>query len=157
MDEHHRHHRPVVGHKFSIAAVSADDAVDGVAIVGRPVARGRDDGWTLEVTHLCVADRRRDACSFLYAASARAAWALGYQSIGTYTLTSETGASLRGAGWTQVHITAGGSWSTPSRVRVDGKFPPEPKVLWEAVNGRAAVAELPSYHAEADPQGKMIL
>lgn len=40
----HRHHRPPIGHKFSIGA--ADEAGDlvGVAIVGRPVARQLDDG-----------------------------------------------------------------------------------------------------------------
>jgi hypothetical protein len=50
--EHHRHHRAVVGHKFSLGATLADKIV-GVAIVGRPVARRRDDGMTLEVTRLC--------------------------------------------------------------------------------------------------------
>ncbi len=45
--EHHRHHRPVAGHKFSIGCADGEDIV-GVAIVGRPVARYLDDGWTLE-------------------------------------------------------------------------------------------------------------
>ena len=45
---HHRHHKPVVGHKFSIA-VSEEDKVVGVAIVGRPVSRMLDNGWILEV------------------------------------------------------------------------------------------------------------
>ena len=47
--QHHRHHQPVVGHKYSIGCESDGDVV-GVAIVGRPVARGLDDGRTLEVT-----------------------------------------------------------------------------------------------------------
>lgn len=45
---YHRHHKPVVGHKFSVAAAASGEVV-GVAIVGRPVSRYLDDGWTLEV------------------------------------------------------------------------------------------------------------
>lgn len=68
---HHRHHRPVVGHKFSIGC-SAGGALVGAAIVGRPVSRHLDDGWTLEVNRLCT-DGTKNACSFLYAAAWRAA------------------------------------------------------------------------------------
>jgi hypothetical protein len=39
----HRHHKPVVGHKFSIAALH-DGNIVGVVIVGRLIARMRDDG-----------------------------------------------------------------------------------------------------------------
>ena len=41
---HHRHHKPVPGCKFCLA-VSSGEQVHGVAIVGRPVGRGFDDGW----------------------------------------------------------------------------------------------------------------
>src|SRR5690606_25655028 len=75
--KHHRHHRGVVGHLFSIGAVLGE-AVVGVVIVGRPVARLRDDGETAEVTRLCT-DGTRNACSFLYGAATRAAFALGYR------------------------------------------------------------------------------
>lgn len=92
----HRHHKPVVGHKFSIGC-EADGRLAGVAIVGRPVSRYLDDGKTLEVNRLCT-DGTKNACSFLYAAAARAARAMGYQRIITYTLDTEGGASLRGAG-----------------------------------------------------------
>ena len=74
--EHHRHHKPVVGHKFSIACTDGEKIV-GVAIVGRPVARYLDDGWTLEVNRCCT-DGTRNACSMLYAAAWRAARAMGY-------------------------------------------------------------------------------
>src|SRR5690606_504324 len=90
---HHRHHGAVVGHRFSLGAALGDTIV-GVAIVGRPVARHRDDGMTLEVTRLCT-DGTRNACSFLYGACARAAFALGYTRIGTYILASENGASIK--------------------------------------------------------------
>jgi len=125
---HHRHHKQVIGHKFSLGAAK-DGKIVGVAIVGRPVARLRDDGETLEVTRLCT-DGTRNACSFLYGACARAAFALGFKRIGTYILASEPGASLTGAGWRQVAQTSGGSWSRGNRPRVD-KHPTEPKLLWE--------------------------
>jgi hypothetical protein len=124
----HRHHGPVVGHKFSLGAVK-DDTVVGVAIVGRPVARARDDGLTLEVARLAT-DGTKNACSFLYGASARAAFALGYKRVGTYILASENGATLRASGWRLIGETPGRSWSVPSRPRVD-KHPLQKKLLFE--------------------------
>jgi hypothetical protein len=114
---HHRHHGPVQGHKFSIGA-SVGDTLVGVAIVGRPVSRRRDDGLTLEVTRLCT-DGTRNACSFLYGAAARAAFALGFTRIGTYIRADENGRSVIGAGWRLVGQTPGRSWSVPSRPRKD--------------------------------------
>lgn len=124
----HRHHKPVVGHKFSLGAVK-DSTIVGIVIVGRPVSRHRDDGKTLEVTRLCT-DGTPNACSFLYGAAARAAFALGYQKIGTYTLPEEGGASLRASGWKLIGERGGGSWSVPSRHRID-KHPLQTKFLWE--------------------------
>lgn len=127
---HHRHHTPPAGHKFSIAALAGGELVD-VVIVGRPVARRRDDGFTLEVTRLCT-NGHRNACSFLYGAASRAAFALGYSRIGTYVLKSEPGTSLIAAGWKLIAETPGKSWSVPSRPRLD-KHPIEPKLLFERV------------------------
>jgi len=128
VERHHRHHKRVVGHKFSIGAMQENELV-GVVIVGRPVARMRDDGLTLEVTRLCT-DGTRNACSFLYGSAARAAFALGYRRIGTYTLASENGVSLRASGWRLIAERKGRSWDTPSRRRTD-KHPTENKLLWE--------------------------
>ncbi len=124
----HRHHTPPAGHKYSIGAVDGDDLV-GVVIVGRPVARRRDDGMTLEVTRLCT-NGHRNACSFLYGRAAKAAFALGYTRIGTYILKSEPGTSLAAAGWQLIGETPGKSWSVPSRPRTD-KHPIEPKLLFQ--------------------------
>lgn len=96
VEQYHRHHGPVVGHKFSIG-LSDGEKIVGVAIVGRPVARHLDDGWTLEVNRLCT-DGTRNACSMLYAAAWRAARAMGYKRLVTYILDTENGASLRAAG-----------------------------------------------------------
>ncbi|OYZ15606.1 MAG: hypothetical protein B7Y35_05940 [Sphingomonadales bacterium 28-64-96] len=128
--QHHRHLTPPQGHKFSIAAMAGDKLV-GVVIVGRPVARRRDDGLTLEVTRLCT-DGTANACSFLYGAARRAAFALGYRRIGTYILKREPGTSLAAAGWKLIGETPGKSWSVPSRPRIDA-HPIEPKMLWESV------------------------
>lgn len=136
--QHHRHRGPVVGAKFCIAAaalIGPDPAmawpeVVGVVIVGRPVARHLDDTFTLEVNRLCT-DGTRNACSLLYAAAWRAARALGYSKLITYTLTSEQGASLRAAGWKVVGEVKGRSWSAPSRPRID-TAPHQDKLRWEA-------------------------
>ena len=87
--EHHRHHRPVTGHKFSLGCAH-DGRLVGVAIVGRPVSRYLDNGRTLEVNRLCSTGEK-NVCSFLYGAAARAAKALGYSRIITYTLDTEPG------------------------------------------------------------------
>lgn len=76
VDEHHRHHKRPIGHKFSIA-VYDDDRLCGVAMVGSPVSRYFDDNLTLEVNRVCT-DGTRNACSMLYGAAWRAARALGY-------------------------------------------------------------------------------
>ncbi len=128
--QHHRHHRPVVGHKFSLAVVDSAGLVRGVAIAGRPVARFLDDGWTLEVNRVAT-DGCPNACSSLYGAVRRATFALGYRKLITYTLPEEGGASLRAAGWRCIGEAGGGSWSSASRPRVD-KHPTQVKLRWEA-------------------------
>ena len=103
----HRHNRPVVGAKFSVAVTDCSGELRGVAIAGRPVSRHFDDGLSIEITRLCT-DGTRNACSMLYAAARRAAKAMGYQRVYTYTLPTEGGASLRAAGFTLDHDRAGG-------------------------------------------------
>lgn len=128
VSEHHRHHTPPVGHLFSIAAYEGE-RLAGVVIVGRPVARERQDGLTAEVTRLCT-DGTPNACSFLLGKAARAALALGYRRIGTYTLVRESGASPRAAGWHAVaEVRPNRTWDTPARRRAGTRT--EAKVLWE--------------------------
>lgn len=129
VEAHHRHHRKVVGHKFSIGVVDESGEMRGIAIVGRPVSRHRDDGFTLEVTRLAT-DGCANAPSSLYSAAWRAARAMGYRRIGTYTLATEPGTSLRAAGWRVVHEVRGASWSRTGRPRTD-KHPTVDKRLWE--------------------------
>jgi hypothetical protein len=99
VDNFHRHNKAPQGGVFAVG-VSDGAALVGVAIVGRPVARMLDDGQTLEVTRCCVLDDApRNACSFLYGRCWQAARALGWRKMVTYTLQSESGASLRGRLW----------------------------------------------------------
>ena len=131
VDSLHRHHKPVRGHRFSIG-LEVQGKYVGAAIVGRPVARNCEPYTTAEVTRL-VTDGTKNACSFLYAACARAAEAMGFDRIQTYILSSETGASLRAAGWTEEHIVEGRQWE-----HTDGKprrtdQPTEDKIRWAKV------------------------
>lgn len=125
----HRHHKPPQGAKFALSAWYSEEMV-GVAIVGRPVSRILDDGLTAEVIRVAT-DGTRNACSFLYGASKRAAQAMGYRKVVTYTLPEETGASLRAVGWTRLGVAGGGSWSRPSRPREDSA-PTQEKIRWES-------------------------
>jgi len=127
--QYHRHHDPSIGWKFGIAANDGEKVV-GVVMVGRPVARHLDDGWTLEVTRCCT-DGTKNANSLLYGAAWRATKAMGYRRLITYTLASERGTSLTAAGWRSLYEVKGRSWSCPSRPRVD-THPLGQKTLWEA-------------------------
>lgn len=128
VETHHRHHKPDRGCIFCVA-VESEGRIVGVAIVGRPKSRNLQDGYTAEVTRLAT-DGTRNACSILYAASWRAARALGYRRIGTYTLPDEGGASLRAAGWRLIGEAGGGSWDRTDRPRVDC-HPLQVKLRWE--------------------------
>ena len=111
---HHRHHRPQFGALFALACCDESGAVRGVATVSRPVSRLLEDGYTCEVNRVAT-DGTRNVCSMLLGAARRAAFALGYDRIITYTLPSEGGASLRGAGWVQDGETKGSENAWASR------------------------------------------
>ncbi len=95
--ENHRHNKPPVGHKLSIACYEGK-RLCGVCMVGRPVSRYLDDGLTLEVNRFCT-DETKNACSKLYGAAQRAAKALGYKRLITYTREDENGNTLRASNW----------------------------------------------------------
>lgn len=114
---HHRHHKPPVGSIFQIAC-KIDDVIVGVIIVGRPVSRLLDDGFTVEVSRCCT-NGYKNACSFLYSAAWRAARAMGYRRLITYILSSESGVSLKASNFKYVGKTKGQSWNRPNRPRKD--------------------------------------
>lgn len=125
---YHRHHSPSRGGIFAVACATGP-AIRGVAVVGRPVARQLQDGYTAEVTRLAT-DGVRNGCSLLYAAAWRAARAMGYRRIVTYILGTESGISLRAADWKAVHQTRAESWHREARPRVD-TAPLQEKIRWE--------------------------
>jgi hypothetical protein len=130
VESHHRHHRAPVGHLFSIGAAAGDELV-GVAMVGRPVARHYDDGHTVEVIRTAT-DGTDNANSMLYGACWRAAKALGYDRLITYTQAGESGASLRAAGWRVVaERPARPGWDAPSRRRQLRGTENMDRYLWE--------------------------
>jgi hypothetical protein len=114
---------------FAVACANDAGDVVGVAIVGRPLARMLQDGFTAEVTRVAT-DGTRNACSLLYGAAWRACRALGYRKLVTYTLPEEGGGSLRGAGWKCLGEAGGGKWSRADRPRVDA-HPTQVKMRWE--------------------------
>lgn len=135
---HHRHNKPVVGHRYSIGCFDGE-RMCGVAIVGHPVARRLDDGLTVEIYRVCT-DGTYNACSMLYGACARIAREMGYKRIITYTLVSEPGTSLKASGFTNCGEAGGGDWNVPSRPREtvqftlfgeERKYPDEKKIRWE--------------------------
>lgn len=134
VSRHHRHNRAPQGGLFAVAAALGHELV-GVAICGRPVSRHMQDGTTAEVTRCCVLeDAPLGTCSALYAALWRAAKALGWRRLITYTLASECGASLRGAGW---RVLAERKANNPAHWQSrDGRHwsavVGQSKLLWEA-------------------------
>jgi hypothetical protein len=130
-----------------------------VAIAGRPTNRNNDDGQTVEVLRVAV-DGTPNAASALLGACARAAHAIGAARVITYTLDSETGASLRGAGWVREKDGIKSYWLHPgkhgqfaNRLAVEREHFTESKVRW-ARNFRApvvyAMPEVPSVGTQPD-------
>lgn len=122
---HHRHHRPTVGHKFSLGCMKNGKLV-GVAVCGRPVSRHLDDGYTCEINRVCT-DGTQNACSMFYGASCRVAKNMGYEKVVTYTLESEDGASLKASNFQFDGVAGGKKWTGN---RTNGGSPAEMKKRW---------------------------
>lgn len=134
----HRHNKTTGINRFAIGLKCGEQLV-GVAIVGNPKAGALDTGENCEVTRLCT-DGTLNACSMLYGAAARAAKAMGFGKIYTYTLASEPGTSLRAAGFVKdADVRGEKSWDRPSRPRTQTNMfgeesrPTEDKIRWVRV------------------------
>jgi len=129
----HRHNAPPVGSLFQVGA-ALDGELVAVGIAGRPVARHYDDGQTVEITRV-ASSGVDNATSFLYAALRRAAFALGYTRVITYTQADESGASLRAAGYRVVASRPPRKgWNTVSRPRDDAMYQTTERTLWESAS-----------------------
>ena len=131
----HRHNKKVVGCRFCLKAID-EGRIVGVAIVGRPVARMIDQETTAEITRLCVLDDApKNTPSFLYGACRRVWQTMGGAKLITYTLESESGASLRGAGYeVAAHCKPRPrGWGCNVRERENLPIYAEPKIRRETV------------------------
>jgi hypothetical protein len=143
--KHHRHNLPPLSWKFGVG-LSVDGQLVGVAIAGRPVARGLDTETAIEITRVCTIDAK-NGNSRLYGAICRAAAALGYEVAYTYTLQSESGASLKAAGFeVDELLDPRQTWDCPARNRVqtdlfgDPTRPAEAKIRWRKPLVKGSVA-----------------
>ena len=109
----HRHLEDVQGGLFAAACATETGEIVGVAIAGNP-ARVWQGQAKLVITRVATTGHE-NACSALYGALARAAKALGYMEVWTYTLPEEPGISLRAAGFVDMGLTTGGEHDRPSR------------------------------------------
>lgn len=133
---HHRHNLPPRGWRFGVAAWQ-DDRMVGVGVASRPVARGLDDGLTLEIIRTCT-DGTDNANSFIYGALCRAGKALGYHRVVTYTLATESGASLKASGFVvdaelearEAWVYSGGVSREQTDIFGDHRRPPGAKTRW---------------------------
>lgn len=134
VEEFHRHNDPPVSGLFALSAVEDDGFLAGVAIVARPTAPKLQDGVTAEVTRVCVSPfAPKNTCSMLYGRAARIWNEMGGRKIITYTLTTESGASLRAVGWTPkaCRVPSGQGWNNrPGRKRQE-MFYKVAKIRWE--------------------------
>ena len=128
VNTHHRHNVASQGCKFCIALYE-QDVLHGVAICGRPVARGLDDGFTLEINRLCT-DGISNGCSMLYGRACRIAKLMGYKKVITYTLASEPGTSLLAANFICEGEAGGRPWTNAKRTRNDKDSPNGKKTRW---------------------------
>lgn len=130
----HRHNKPTGGGKFAVGA-ELDGLLVAVAIVGRPIARMLNDNYTAEVLRTCTSlAAPKNANSFLYGACWRACRAMGYRKLITYTLATESGSSLRGAGWKvvgKVAPSAAKNWGSSARKREWQPIFGQAKLRWE--------------------------
>jgi hypothetical protein len=137
--EHHRHlKRPITGWLFGVEILDGEGKRVGVACAGRPMARHLQDGLTVEITRVCT-DGTRNACSAAYGALRRAAVALGYRRIITYTRADEPGTACKAAGFRDDGLAGGGEASRPSRPRQASEDPsPKRRWIWTATPRTAA-------------------
>ena len=155
VEVHHRHNLRTSrdGGKFAIAVADGSSVV-GVAIVGNPLSATLMDGFTAEVLRTCVLpDAPKNCNSLLYGACRRIWFEMGGRKILTYTLTEETGASIRGAGWTlaaeiKVHDTNTWGKSDHLKRREQAIFG-QSKRRWEAINHHAT-SDLVSWPSEVN-------
>lgn len=137
-------HLPKIQGGLFATSVWIDDELGGVAIAANPAqvwqGTGRITIARVAARGVLEDPRNKNACSMLYGAICRAAEALGYAEAWTYTLPEETGESLRGAGFEDMGVSAGGEHDRPSRSR-EPAVRSEPKQRWRRKLGKNRLRE----------------
>ena len=139
--EYHTHNKKVAGCKFCIG-VMFNNSLEAVAIVGRPVARKLDDGFTVEILRLATKQKGiKNLCSLLYSRSWRIWKLMGGKRIITYTLEKEKGISLKSCGYTpfkserydkeKTRIFKKGKGWTTRKGRIWQEIQKQKRIRWE--------------------------
>lgn len=153
VQRHHSHHHAPVGGLLA-AAVAEGDRLCCVAVLSRPVARmlaARGD--VAEVTRV-ASDGTRHAASMCIAALTRAALALGWRRVVSYTLLGEAGVSYRAAGWRITSVVAPSDrWHSRAGRSV---VQPGGKVRWET-GPDALPLDLAAQHACESAVGRVVI
>lgn len=127
----HRHRKKIRGGKFALGATFKGQLV-GVVIVGRTTGP-TSDRLRAEVTRLAT-NGHHNACSFLYRRARRVVQAMGYTSLKTYNLTTESGASLRAIGAQREFFVKAREWNRRKRPRAhQGGSQSVDKWRWELI------------------------
>ena len=87
----------------------------------------------IEVTRLCT-DGTPDVCSMLYGAAYRAARAMGYKKVVTYILDTETGSSLKAAGYKCEGKAGGVEWTGKRKPKKPEQYPHQMKTRWVKIS-----------------------
>jgi hypothetical protein len=135
--EKHRHNAPLRSFLVFALGVADNGRLCGAALVGRTANKTFEDGYTLEIRRVAC-DGTKNANSMLYGACARAAKALGYRRLITYTLPSESGASLKATGWINDgvkmhHATTVNNPHARSAILRGDTYPLGPKRRWRKI------------------------
>lgn len=136
----HRHLPDVQGGLFAVQVVDSVGRCVGVGVAGNParvwqgqaklvISRVAAMDGLPRVTSSSGEEHAAPVCTKIYSALCKAARALGYREVWTYTLPEESGRSLRAAGFRDMGLSAGGEHGRPSRPRAPAKRP-EPKRRW---------------------------
>lgn len=104
--DNHRHHGALNSCRFALRVLDGRGKQRGVLVTRNPASKSLDDQLTLEISRICT-DGAKNAVTKLVGSTRRAAKALGYKRIITYTLPEEGGASLRAANFDLVDTACG--------------------------------------------------
>ena len=126
---HSHHHRP----NTYIAAVGVSNEVGlvCVAVLEIPRARMLCNGTTAEVSRVASDGSTNNAASMACGAISRAALALGYTRLVSYTILGEPGTMYRASNWHPTALSTGGEWGRPSRPLLQKSNQTGEKVRWE--------------------------